>query len=208
MVDPEQRRAAIADALFAVVGETGFSGVTLANVADRAGLAIGSVRHFLGSREEMISFAFDTIADRFRDRILAGAEELRADLEHGRLDAGARLQATTDLLCEFLPLDETRRVESVVWLEFETAARTDDRLAVTARRATAETTRLIEVILEAVAQYGALGVEIDLDVESARLAALIDGLTLRSVLHPEILGPQSARDVLITHLRTIRNGAS
>lgn len=78
-MDAERRRAAIADALFGVLRDAGLSKVTLANVADRAGLAIGSVRHFLGTREEMMAFAFDAVSDRFRDRILARAQALLAD---------------------------------------------------------------------------------------------------------------------------------
>lgn len=208
IVDHEQRRGAIADALFDVLREGGLSKITLASVADRAGLAIGSVRHFLGTREEMIGFAFETVSDRFRDRILASAQALRAGLDDGRLDAQARLEATADLLCEFLPLDAARRDEAVVWLEFETAARTDPQLAEISGRATAQTTRLIETILESAQERGALSAQLDLIVESARLCALIDGLTIRCTLHPDLLHPDIARRAVIAHLRELRHYSS
>ena len=207
VVDLEQRRQAIADALFDVLRDGGFSKVTLATVADRAGLAIGSVRHFLGTREEMIGFAFDTISDRFRDRILASAQALRAGLDSGQLDAEARLQATADLLCEFLPLDEARRDEAVVWIEFETAARTDPQLTRTSQRAASQTTRLIELILESVHSRGATVSRLDLALEAARLSALLDGLTLRSVLHPDLLEPDVMRQAVIAHLQELRRPA-
>lgn len=204
IVDLDQRRQAIADALFDVLREGGLPKVTLAAVADRAGLAIGSVRHFLGTREEMIGFAFDAISDRFRDRVVASAQALRADLAGGRLDAEAKLQATADLLCEFLPLDEARRNEAVVWIEFETAARTDPQLAETSQRATAQTTRLIEVILESIHARAATVSQLDIGLEAARLSALLDGLTVRSVLHPELLAPNVMRQVVIAHLQELR----
>jgi len=203
-VDRTQRRDAIADALFEVLREGGLSRVTLGSVADRAGLAIGSVRHFLGTREEMIGFAFDTVSNRFQSRILARAEALRAALDGGQLDAEARLQATAGLLCELLPLDATRRDEAVVWIEFETAARTDPQLAEISARAAAHTTRLIQTVLQAAQERGAVSPHLDLDVEIPRLGALIDGLTIRASLHPDLLTPETAREAVIVHLRQLR----
>lgn len=48
---------------------------------------------------------------------------------------------------------------------------------------------------------------VDLAVETARLAALLDGLTLRCVLHPELLDPGVARSVLVAHLSALRGWA-
>lgn len=207
IVDPDRRRAAIADALFDVLREGGLSKVTLANVAERSGLAVGSVRHFLGTREEMVGFAFGTISDRIHDRILARSQTLLADLDRGKLDGQAKLEATADLLCELLPLDAARREESVVWIEFETAARTDPQLAETSQRATKQVTRLIETMLESAQGRGGISPTIDAGLESARLAALIDGLALRCTLHPDLLSAEVARSVVIAHLQEIHRSA-
>lgn len=204
IVDPEQRREAIADALFDVIRADGFSAVSLATVADRAGLAIGSVRHFVGTREEMIRFAFDTASARIHDRVLRRARPLLDDLGGGRVDAESRLQTAVDLLCEFLPLDDARRDEAVVWLEFEAAARTDPQLSETSQRAAAQLVRLIEVILESAGKRGALADDVDLTVETARLSALIDGLTMRGALHPGLLPPDTARQVVAAHLHQLQ----
>ncbi|MER8093634.1 TetR family transcriptional regulator C-terminal domain-containing protein [Streptomyces goshikiensis] len=42
--------------------------------------------------------------------------------------------------------------------------------------------------------------DLDLDIEAERLAALVDGLGLSGVLHPDMLPPQTSLDVLRTHL--------
>lgn len=204
IIDHEQRRTAIADALFEVVREGGFAKVSLASVADRAGLAIGSVRHFLSTREKMIGFAFETVAERFHNRILVSAEALSRGLDNGQLDAEARLEATADLLCEFLPMDATRRDEAVVWIEFETAARTDAQLAGISQRAAAQTTQLIQTILQSAQDRGAIPASGELALDTGRLAALIDGLTIRCVLHPDLVDPDTARAVIMTHLRELR----
>lgn len=203
VVDPERRRNAIADALFDVLREGGFANVTLASVAERAGLAIGSVRHFLGTREEMLRFAFDAIADRVHRRVTARAEAVLASLDDTRLGADDRLEATADLLCELLPLDATRRDEAIVWIEFETAARTDAQLAGTSRRAAARAARLVETVLESIQRRRAIPSPFDLPTETARLSALIDGLTLHCALHPDIVGPDMARRAVTAHLREL-----
>lgn len=206
-IDHEQRRAAIADALFEALREGGIDRVTLSSVAARAGLAIGSVRHFLGTREQMIGFAFETIADRIHARVVARADAVLSALEDEALDGDDALEATADILCEFLPLDATRRDEVTVWIEFEAAARTEPHLAETSRRAAAQTAQLVETILAAAARRGTLDASIDLATETARLAALVDGLALRGALHRELLSPEVARLVVIVHLRELRRSA-
>jgi len=205
MIDPAQRRNAIADALFEVVRDGGFDRVSLARVAERAGLAIGSVRHFLGSREELITFAFDTMTERIEDRVLGHLDSLVADGALDRMGPAERLAATVDVLSELLPLDEPRRAEALVWVEFETAARTEPALAARSDKAARGSAGLIRQILANAAGTGTLGAGRDLDVEAARLTALVDGLTLRGVLHPDLLDPEMSRQVLHTHLAGLRD---
>lgn len=207
IVDHEERRIVIADALFEALREGGFAEVTLASVAARAGLAIGSVRHFLGSREDMIRFAFEAVTSRVHDRIMARVETLRTELDRDDVDADARLTMTADLLSELLPMDAARFDECVVWLEFELAARNDAQLAATSQRAAAQTTRLMEIALESARTHGSLAASTDIALESTRLAALIDGLTTRCVLHPELTSPEDAYDVVVAHLRALRAAA-
>lgn len=203
VIDHEQRKDAIANALFDVLREGGLEAVTLSNVATRAGLAVGSVRHFLGARDQMVAFAFDTMAERIRHRVGARAEIVLASLDKADVHTDDRLMATAEILCEFLPLDTARLGEAIVWIEFERAARTSEYLAATSQRAAAETVELVETILTTAAQRGSLAPDIDLPTETARLTALIDGLTLRSALHPDLLDPDRAREAVISHLRQL-----
>lgn len=203
MINHEQRKTAIADALFDALREGGFENVTLSSVAVRAGLAIGSVRHFLGTREQMVGFAFDTMAERIRHRVTIRAESILSSLSDRSSDTHDRLQATADILCEFLPLDSARRDEAIVWIEFETAARTNSYLTETSRQAATKTSQLIETILGTAAQRETLPKSIDLPAEATILTAIIDGLTFRSALHPDIVTADLAREAVLTHLRNL-----
>ncbi|MEE1782137.1 TetR family transcriptional regulator C-terminal domain-containing protein [Streptomyces sp. SP17BM10] len=44
---------------------------------------------------------------------------------------------------------------------------------------------------------------LDLAVETRRLSALLDGLTLQAVQHPDLVGPDELRAVLHRHLDTL-----
>jgi AcrR family transcriptional regulator len=73
---PTERRREILDAAALVFGDRGYDLATLAQVAERAGISIGTVQHYFGSKAALFN---EVVADRFLD----GAEEDEALLvEH------------------------------------------------------------------------------------------------------------------------------
>src|SRR5689334_2590574 len=113
IVDPEERRRLVAEAIFTIVVRDGLPHASLRNVAAEAGLAVGSVRHYFTNSDEMIDFALRALVDRIGARILTHAE-----LAIAEPDRKKRRLLTAELLGELLPLDETRYTESAVWLAF------------------------------------------------------------------------------------------
>src|SRR3954468_19820411 len=101
IVDPEARRTAVVDALFRVVRREGVEQASLRNVAEEAGLAIGSVRHYFDGHDELIIFAAQELHRRISDRVWARAEQILAAPE-----ATDRRRLSAALLAEWLPLDE------------------------------------------------------------------------------------------------------
>ncbi|GAA3010586.1 TetR/AcrR family transcriptional regulator [Actinokineospora diospyrosa] len=192
IVVPEERRAAISDAVIRVVRRAGVEGATLRTVADEAGLAIGSVRHYFGSHEDVLIFTMRELGLRIGRRIGTHVDRLLGtdpDID--------RRAAVEDLFAEFLPLDPIRWDEAVVWLAFTTAARTRPSLRDTAVEQHAFMRGLITRVLQEATARGALPDRLDLEVECLRLSALLDGLTLQAVLHPENTTP----DLLLAALR-------
>ncbi|WP_166973477.1 TetR/AcrR family transcriptional regulator [Brevibacterium atlanticum] len=204
IVDPVQRREAIADALFAIVLKQGFAKVSLRAIAEEAGLAIGSIRHYFTTAEGIVRFALDTLVARVGARLEDRLASLLPRLDAGSLSGDAAKEATVDLLAELLPLDEVRRQESVVWLAFEETARTDPALTDVFETSVRGSRKLMARTLESMSRRKVLRRDLDLDLEVDALAALVDGLTLRSTLHPEVLPPGRAREVLSTHLEGLR----
>ncbi len=129
-VDAVIRRQEIVDAVFRIIAADGLERASLREVADEAQLAVGSVRHYFASSDELLSHAFAVAVDRIAGRLTAADSRL-ADLPPG---AGEHHDAVLALLGEFLPLDEERAVDACVWMAFKNAARTKPFLAAEADR--------------------------------------------------------------------------
>ncbi|MEU5048677.1 TetR family transcriptional regulator C-terminal domain-containing protein [Streptomyces sp. NPDC021096] len=203
IVDREARRQAVADAVLRVAGRNGLENASLRNVAEEAGLAIGSVRHYFTDHGEMLLFAMDELADRIERRVRAHATVL---LDPATDDADRRT-GTEELLAEFLPLDGARHEESALWLAFTTAARTRPELRPRAAQVHRGMRELLTRVLSEARQAGGLAEDLDIAAETLRLSALLDGLALQAVLQgPAEVPPRAMRQVLRRHLDSLRPG--
>lgn len=194
-VDPAERRTAVVDAVLRIAERDGLEHATLRNIATEAGLAIGSVRHYFTDHAEVMEVAMRELVDRLSARILARADAITASTD--------RRAAVESLLEEFLPFDGQRRLEAAAWLSFVSASRTEPRLRPFAERMQDGTRQIMGRIMQRVRDGGLVAADVDIEVESQRLAALIDGLTLRAVLHPDRLDETTARTVLRRHLDSL-----
>ncbi|TMR89098.1 TetR/AcrR family transcriptional regulator [Nonomuraea basaltis] len=197
-VDPVARRSDVVNALFRVAFRDGLQRASLRAIADEAGLNIGSLRHYFANQQELMRFAMQAMLDRVSDRLLRRIDDLG---DVNTLTQAQRQRLPGDLLAELLPLDETRRAEVAVFLDFVTAARThpaiDDELA---HKSAAGTRALVRRILIRLKDGGTLRPDLHIDTETERLSSLLDGLSLNTVLHPDILSPQTCVKVLQAHL--------
>ncbi|MFF6777647.1 TetR family transcriptional regulator C-terminal domain-containing protein [Streptomyces sp. NPDC012637] len=83
---------------------------------------------------------------------------------------------------------------------FDTAARTDPALGDLSRQAAEGTRSLVRRVPDRLEASGVLRPGLDLDVETERLTALLDGLGLGGVLQPSIVDPRTCAEVLRAHL--------
>ncbi|MGW1200374.1 TetR/AcrR family transcriptional regulator [Streptomyces sp. NPDC002536] len=197
LVDPDARRRDVVDALFRVVVRDGLQRASLRAVADEAGLNIGSVRHYFANQQELMDFAMQAMLDRLDERLQRHIERIGNLGGHPRED---RLRLAADFLAELLPLDGRRRAEVTVFLDFNAAARTDPAFAALSRRTATDIRRLAHRVLTRLDETGTLRPGRDLAFETERLAALLDGLGLSAVLHPDVLDAQTCAGVLRAHL--------
>ncbi|RAN79149.1 hypothetical protein B5P43_14510 [Bacillus sp. SRB_336] len=201
IVNADDRRELVADAVFDVINRQGMAQASLRNVAERAGLALGSVRHYFANQAELMEFAFRVNSERIHLRALDRLE----DLEQFALprDAESLVEKCAVVLEELLPLDVESAAGAVVRVEFMLAARTDAGLQDAAQddyRATgAVVGRVVMQLLESALMAGSPE-PVD---EAERLIAVLDGLALRMVLQPGWSGPERGRATLRRHLRSL-----
>lgn len=186
------------DAVFRIVAADGLERASLREVADEANLAVGSVRHYFASSDELLAHSFGAVVDRIASRL--DAAEARLPGTRGTAEHRA---AVLELLKELLPLDEERAVDACVWMAFKNAARTRPFLAPEADRSHRTVAAVVGRLMMDL--NGASG---DPDhqrlvTEAERLLATLDGLTMHALLQPEWMTAQMCHDVLEAHLASL-----
>jgi TetR/AcrR family transcriptional regulator, transcriptional repressor of bet genes len=193
VVDHEQRRAELAAAVWSLASREGLEAVTLRRVAEEAGWSTGALVHYFADKEELILFAFRTVADRVGRRLAEAAERTSEPLELARSQ-----------LMEGLPLDRERQAEVRVWFAFLGLALTRPALARTQRvtyRAWRE--RVADRLREA-QENGEIRADLDCAVEAAALVALVDGLAIQATFEPRALSARRQTQLVDAHLDALR----
>ncbi|MHA6800393.1 TetR/AcrR family transcriptional regulator [Bounagaea algeriensis] len=117
LVDREAARREIAAALLSVLAEQGIDAVSVRTVATAAGRSPGAVQKYFATKDEMLAAALELYCERSGARIDAVARD------------GDPVETVTALVAATLPLDEPRRVDTLVLHEFALRAARDERLA-------------------------------------------------------------------------------
>lgn len=190
VVDSEARRRHLADAVWRVVRRDGLGGASVRAVASEARLSMGSLRYYFASQSELHRFAMRLVMDDVRARI--EALELPAD----------PTRAAEQVLVELLPLDERRRAESEVWLAFTARALVDPALRALRDEAYDLLHDVCRHLLSAVVPDAAEG-RGQLELETERLYALLDGLLLHGVIRPTDGQRSLLHQVLAHHLHAL-----
>jgi AcrR family transcriptional regulator len=212
-VDAVIRRQEVVDAVFRIIAADGLERASLREVADEAQLAVGSVRHYFASSDELLTHAFAVVVDRIVGRLAAADSRLR-DLPPGSAEHNAAVMA---LLGEFLPLDEERAVDACVWMAFKNAARTKPFLAAEADRSHRAVAAVVGGLILGQANGADPGPDGDgadgstainhqvLVTEAELLLAVLDGLTMHALLQPEWMTALMCKDVLEAHLKGLNH---
>jgi TetR/AcrR family transcriptional regulator, transcriptional repressor of bet genes len=193
VVDHEERRGELAAAVWSIASREGLEAVTVRRVAEEAGWSTGALVHYFAAKEELLLFAFRTVADRVGRR-LAQTEERTSE----------PLQLARAQLVEGLPLDTERRAEVRVWFAFLGLALTRPALA-RAQRVTYRAWRdRIADRLYAAQESGDLRADVDCAAEAAALVALVDGLAIQATFEPRALSAERQVQLVDAHLDALR----
>ena len=189
LIDHDSRRDEIAEAVWRIVARDGVSAVSIRDVATEAGLAVGSVRHVFAAKAELLEYSMALVHERVAERVQA---------HFTKTDPRKLAEA---VLAEMLPLDDQRRMEMAVNMAVVAESPSHPLLRRVALDAQHAIAGACAGVLEILQSHKLIHADIDLDFETDRLHALIDGLALHALTADrKDLRPTAVLGVLHAHL--------
>jgi TetR/AcrR family transcriptional regulator, transcriptional repressor of bet genes len=193
VVDHEERRAELGAAVWRLASREGLEAVTVRRVADEAGWSTGAVVHYFSDKEELLLFAFRTVADRVGRRLAAAEERTDEPLELART-----------WLVQGLPLDAERQAEVRVWFAFLGLALARPAFARAQRLTYRAWRRRVADLLEEAQRRGQVRADVDCAAAAAALVAVVDGLAIQSTFESRALSGRRQAEILDQHLDALR----
>jgi AcrR family transcriptional regulator len=188
IVDHDERRAEYIDALWRLVTREGAGAISVRNVAAEAGVSPSNIVHYLPSRADLLGAAVEQL-------VAIGADAM-ARVDPARFD----LDDAVDTLMVTVPVTPARRRQTQVWLlllaEQEYNADAKQILSGLQRAVRAGIREGIDLL----AARKMLHPKRDLDVETDRLHALIDGVSLQTLIDHRAMSPARIRVMVRQYL--------
>ncbi|MCS7459203.1 TetR family transcriptional regulator [Paenibacillus doosanensis] len=192
IVDHEQKRKLIAESAWKIIEEKGIEHASIRAVATAAGLSPGALRHYFSTQDELLLF----IVDYYLTRGAARAAE-------GLVISHIPIKAAREILLQLLPMDAEKRTAVSVWWTFAIRSLTSLALQAKKDELTDGFHSLTKAALEILAQAQLLPSAVDIQLETLRLAALIEGLTILAMLRPELYTPETVEQIVIRQLQDL-----
>lgn len=120
-VDHAERRVQIAEALVRVAGRRGLHTVGMRDVAAEAGVSLRLVQYYFETKEKLLLFGLERLAEKFGERVSARVRATGDDR-----DPRAVIEA---LLMAALPTDDESRTFHQLFTSYAVLAMTDQTLA-------------------------------------------------------------------------------
>jgi AcrR family transcriptional regulator len=195
VVDHEQRRRELAQAVWRVIRRDGVDHASVRTVATEAGWSPGALRHYFATQSELLAFAMRLVVERIEARIAALDRPIDPR------------QAVEQVLRELLPLDDERRAENEVWLAFTARALIDPELRAQHNEVHDALHQACVSAIETLAAAGLANAGPAKSLQAERLHALTDGLAVHTALRPDLMPPDQIVAVMRLHLDGLDNEA-
>lgn len=190
-VDHEERRQLIAQGMWRIIHRDGISAMTTRSLAVETGWSVGSIRHYFKSQDDLLLFAMQQMIIKIVGRI-------------GNLDfTTANVDVLVNALEQLMPLDEQRKAEAQVWLSIQSRRLADPVMRQKAYELDLLVRNAARQVLTELSKAELLRPHLDLDVETTRLHALLDGLTLHGAATPSVVSPDATVAAMRTHLHEL-----
>ncbi len=191
IVDHEDRRSLYVEALWRVVSREGAGAISVRSVAAEVGVSPATVLHYLPSRADLLGAAVQKFTS-------DGWERFETYL--GR---NIDLEEAVDAVMIGVPDSATRRRQSEVWLQLVAEQQTNPAARPILDQLLVEVRRGARALIELFLANGLMHPDRDVDFEANRLHALVDGVSLHTLVNHRKSSPASIRKVVAGHVRDL-----
>lgn len=191
IVDHDQRRRELVDALWRVVNEKGASVVSIRTVAAAAGIPKSNVMYYFPTRGHLLAAAVDQVMGTTTES--AGA----------LLDVPLDVDRSVRIILMVIPTTPKRRRQAEVWRLLNAEESGDLELSKLLDDFNDRVRSGLGVLVERMIDDGVIDRRCDAELETERLHALIDGLSIQTMANPRRLSPRRIEEIVRAHLRDL-----
>ncbi|MCJ7840132.1 TetR family transcriptional regulator [Lederbergia sp. NSJ-179] len=189
IVDHENRKKQIAEATWKVILEQGMEGATVRNIAKEAGLSLGALRYYFSSQDELFVYAMKLVKENATERI--------NKIAYSGLPPFEKVMA---ILLEVVPVNPETMAEMEVWFAYVFYTRHKEDIFEAKKD---EIFKGMKSLLLYLQEHQVLAPKLDIEMETERLYALIDGLALHALLEPQRMQKERIIKVIQYHMKMI-----
>ena len=194
-VDWDERRAAVAEAVWRTIQRHGIAHTSIRNIAEESGWTRGVLQLYFRDKDELMLFAFELACDH--------ALEV-----NGRVVGDATgLEIVRRLLMAYARPDEEQRLVTLVLTSFIARTRTHPELAEVFRRRWNEWLGVTEEIFAGLAAGGALREGLDPALTAVEYFALASGLAQLDIIGGDLCDVRPCERLVDDYLRKIGSPA-
>jgi AcrR family transcriptional regulator len=183
VVDVEQRRRDVLEAVWRVVERDGIAGATIRAIALEAGASTAVVTHYFRNKDEVLRAALDLSHYRIVER------------RQRRLEGRTGRDALAEALRQMLPLDAERKLEMQIEINVWLRAVSDESSREVHLLSHDRSLRLLQRLVEEAMALGELDASLDPRRTAEGLLAFVDGLGVDALMHPDRVS--DARQVVL-----------
>lgn len=191
IVDHEERRQVLVEAVWRAIARLGLDNVTMREIARESGFSAGTLAHYFSDKDDILRSALERADDNVRQRLAAIPEAL---------DPGERLDR---VLREALPLDPERTFELTLDVNFWARALNEPSLRELQHADHDDWRAFVRAVVETAQAAGVLAASASGEDVTDVLVAFVDGLGLQALVYPELFTPERVERLLATQIAAL-----
>ncbi|MFI0405198.1 TetR/AcrR family transcriptional regulator [Actinomadura sp. 3N508] len=203
--DHDARRRDVSEAVWRVLADRGFGGLTLRAVAAEMGASTGLLTHYFPNKKALVTYALDVADERTANRRVSGVQLEGRPAEGSAGGPTEGLAALRSALLAVLPLTADSADMNRIWVSSWDGALADSELAVRERKRYQQWRERLRPHVAAAVERGELPLRGSSDVDDVvvSVAAFTHGLVVQALFDPERFPPGRQIEILDAFLASL-----